>query len=58
MNGIIVLLNTKHSIKISQILFSSDLSFRPFCVKFSLIKFSVSIFGQTAGYMIQCLVFK
>ena len=45
-SGIIVLLNTKHWIKISRILFSTDSSFRPFWGKIFRDKISVSIFGQ------------
>ena len=32
-SGIIVLLNTKHWIKLSRTIFSTDSSFRPFCGK-------------------------
>ena len=49
-SGIIVLLNTKHWIKISQILFLPTQVFGHFEGKFSVVKFSVSIFGQTMGY--------
>ena len=45
-SGIVVLLNTKHWIKISRILFSTDSSFRPFWGKIFRDKISVSIFGQ------------
>ena len=51
-SGIIVSLNTKLWINISLILISIDSSFRPFSGKFSVIKLSVSIFGQTTGYRI------
>ena len=49
-SGIIVLLNPKHWIKVSRILFSTDSSFLPLAV----IKLSVSVFGQTTctGYRI------
>ena len=50
--GVIVLLNTKHWIKVSRILFSTDSSFGHFVGNFSVIKLSVSIFGQTTGYRI------
>ena len=50
-SGIIVLLNTKHWIKISRILFSSDLSFR-LGGEFSVTNLSVSIFEQITGYRI------
>ena len=51
-SGIIVLLNTKHWIKKSRVLFSSDLSFRPIWVEIFRDNFSVSIFGQITGYRI------
>ena len=52
-SGIIVLLNTKHWIKISRILFFTTRVFNDFEGEFTVIKLSVSIFGQTTGYMIQ-----
>ena len=51
-SGIIVLLNAIHWIKISRILFPTDLSFGHFEGKFSVIKLSLSIFGQTTRYRI------
>ena len=75
LSGIIVLLNTKHRIKISLkfiFLVIPTLIFGHFEGQFSVIKLSVSIFGQTTGYRIytwsrepiklpefniQCLVF-
>ena len=52
-SGIIVLLNTKHRIKISRTVFFTNSSFRPFCgKKVSVIKMLVSIFGQTTVYKI------
>ena len=52
-NGIIVLLNTIHYIKLSQILLSTDSSLiGHFEGKVSVIKLPVSIFGQTIEYSI------
>ena len=51
-SGMIVILNTKHWIKICRTIFSTDSSFRPFCGKISVIKMLVSIFGQTTVYKI------
>ena len=46
---IIVLLNSQHWIKISQILVATGLSFSHFEEKFSLIKLLASILGQCTG---------
>ena len=51
-SGIIVLLNTKHWIKISRTIFFTESSFRHFVENFSVIKMLVSIFGQTTVYKI------
>ena len=48
-NVIIVLLNTKHWMRIFRILISKTRVFSYFEGKFTMIKLSVSIFGQTAG---------
>ena len=51
-SGIIVLLNTKHWIKISRTIFFTESSFCHFVENFSVIKMLVSIFGQTTVYKI------
>ena len=51
-SGIIVLLNTKHWIKYLKFHFLPTRVFGHFEGKFSVIKLSVPIFGQTTGYRI------
>ena len=52
MGGIIVLLNSKHWIKYLEFCFLLKRVSGHFEGKFSVIELSVSIFGQTTGYMI------
>ena len=52
MSGIIVLLNTKHWIKIFELYFLPTQVFGHFVEKISVIKMLVSIFGQITVYKI------